>query len=164
MRRCFHDEGHGVVHRLVTIISPAICKVHRFAVAGGSDIALCADTVVTADDAEIGSADRGVGMSLHGDVGYAGSDLSERNGRCLAGDKVKGSEAEKLGAHVKILGSGEARRRRGSSRRPHGRRSDKSGRDAETHGRPGYRGDGGEDHAAHRHCFRWDRSPVAKRV
>jgi enoyl-CoA hydratase len=33
---------------------PVICKVHGFAVAGGSDIALCADTIVMADDAEIG--------------------------------------------------------------------------------------------------------------
>src|SRR5216683_7039114 len=33
---------------------PVICKVHGFAVAGGSDIALCADLVVMAEDAEIG--------------------------------------------------------------------------------------------------------------
>jgi hypothetical protein len=33
---------------------PVICKVHGYAVAGGSDIALCADTIVMADDAEIG--------------------------------------------------------------------------------------------------------------
>jgi hypothetical protein len=33
---------------------PVICKVHGFAIASGSDIALCADTIVMADDAEIG--------------------------------------------------------------------------------------------------------------
>ena len=33
---------------------PVICKVHGYAVAGGSDIALCCDLVVMADDAEIG--------------------------------------------------------------------------------------------------------------
>lgn len=33
---------------------PVICKVHGYAVAGGSDIALCADLVVMADDARIG--------------------------------------------------------------------------------------------------------------
>ena len=33
---------------------PVICKVHGFAVAGGSDIALCADLVIMSDDAEIG--------------------------------------------------------------------------------------------------------------
>jgi len=33
---------------------PVICKVHGFAVAGGSDIALCADIVIMAEDAKIG--------------------------------------------------------------------------------------------------------------
>ncbi len=33
---------------------PVICKVHGYAVAGGSDIALCADIVVMAEDAKIG--------------------------------------------------------------------------------------------------------------
>jgi len=33
---------------------PVICKVHGHAVAGGSDIALCADLVVMAEDAKIG--------------------------------------------------------------------------------------------------------------
>jgi enoyl-CoA hydratase len=33
---------------------PVICRVHGYAVAGGSDIALCADLVVMAEDARIG--------------------------------------------------------------------------------------------------------------
>ncbi|CAK9043598.1 3-hydroxypropionyl-coenzyme A dehydratase (3-hydroxypropionyl-CoA dehydratase) [Durusdinium trenchii] len=33
---------------------PTICKVHGFAVAGGSDIALCCDVVIMAEDAKIG--------------------------------------------------------------------------------------------------------------
>ena len=33
---------------------PVICKVHGFAVAGGSDIALCSDMIVMAEDARIG--------------------------------------------------------------------------------------------------------------
>ena len=35
-------------------MKPVICKVHGFAVAGGSDIALCADMTIMAEDAEIG--------------------------------------------------------------------------------------------------------------
>jgi enoyl-CoA hydratase len=35
-------------------LKPTICKVQGFAVAGGSDIALCCDLVVMADDAQIG--------------------------------------------------------------------------------------------------------------
>jgi enoyl-CoA hydratase len=33
---------------------PVICKVHGFCVAGGTDLALCADLLITADDAKIG--------------------------------------------------------------------------------------------------------------
>ena len=33
---------------------PVMCKVHGFAVAGGSDIALCSDMIVMAEDARIG--------------------------------------------------------------------------------------------------------------
>jgi len=33
---------------------PTICKVHGYAIAGGSDIALCADIVIMAEDAKIG--------------------------------------------------------------------------------------------------------------
>jgi enoyl-CoA hydratase len=35
-------------------LKPVVCKVHGYAVAGGSDIALSADIVVMADDAKIG--------------------------------------------------------------------------------------------------------------
>jgi enoyl-CoA hydratase len=35
-------------------LKPTICKVHGYAVAGGSDMALCCDLVVMADDARIG--------------------------------------------------------------------------------------------------------------
>ena len=33
---------------------PVICKVHGYAIAGGSDIALCADVLVVADNAQLG--------------------------------------------------------------------------------------------------------------
>jgi enoyl-CoA hydratase len=39
---------------LFRALTPSICKVHGHAVAGGSDIALCADLVVMAQDARIG--------------------------------------------------------------------------------------------------------------
>ncbi|MCE8508710.1 crotonase/enoyl-CoA hydratase family protein [Ruegeria pomeroyi] len=35
-------------------VKPVLCKVHGFAVAGGSDIALCADMTIMAEDAQIG--------------------------------------------------------------------------------------------------------------
>jgi enoyl-CoA hydratase len=39
---------------LFRALTPSICKVHGYAVAGGSDIALCCDLVVMAEDAKIG--------------------------------------------------------------------------------------------------------------
>jgi enoyl-CoA hydratase len=35
-------------------LKPTICKVHGYAIAGGSDIALCCDLLLMADDAKIG--------------------------------------------------------------------------------------------------------------
>jgi enoyl-CoA hydratase len=50
-----HDAQHRTVHVAVAqSYRPVIAKVHGFAVAGGSDIALCSDMIVMAEDAEIG--------------------------------------------------------------------------------------------------------------
>ena len=40
---------------------PVVCKVHGFCVAGGTDMALCSDLLVIADDAKIGYPRRGCG-------------------------------------------------------------------------------------------------------
>jgi enoyl-CoA hydratase/carnithine racemase len=51
---------------------PVICKVHGYAVAGGSDIALCADMIVMSTDAKIGYMPTPrLGMPNHGDVGLS---------------------------------------------------------------------------------------------
>lgn len=49
MKRCTDD-----FFSLWRSYKPVICKVHGYAVAGGSDIALCADIVMMAEDARIG--------------------------------------------------------------------------------------------------------------
>ncbi|MDT3737146.1 MAG: crotonase/enoyl-CoA hydratase family protein [Denitratisoma sp.] len=49
MKRCTDD-----FFSLWRSYKPVICKVHGYAVAGGSDIALCADLVIMAEDAKIG--------------------------------------------------------------------------------------------------------------
>ncbi len=49
MKRCTDD-----FFSLWRSYKPVICKVHGYAVAGGSDIALCADIVIMAEDAKIG--------------------------------------------------------------------------------------------------------------
>jgi len=71
-----------------------ICKVHGFAVAGGSDIALCADTIVMADDAEIGlHADPRVGVPDDGDVGLSDRAGAGENGCCFTGGQDQGSRS-----------------------------------------------------------------------
>ena len=82
---------------------PVICKVHGFAGAGGSDIALCADTIVMADDAEIGYMPTRVwGCPTTAMWVYRmGPERAKR--MLFTGDKIKGPEAEKLGLVLKSV-------------------------------------------------------------
>lgn len=78
-------------------LTPVVCKVHGFAVAGGSDIALCADLVVMADDARIGYPPARVwgcpttAMWVH----RVGVERAKR--MLLTGDLVDGREAAAMG-------------------------------------------------------------------
>jgi enoyl-CoA hydratase len=76
---------------------PVIAKVRGFAVAGGSDIALCADMIVMAEDARIGYMPARVwgcpttAMWLY----RLGPEKAKR--MLFTGDTIDGKEAEKLG-------------------------------------------------------------------
>jgi len=76
---------------------PVICKVHGYAVAGGSDIALCCDLVVMADDAKIGYMPSRVwGCPTTAMWVYRlGAEGAKR--MLLTGDKIDGREAERIG-------------------------------------------------------------------
>ncbi|HEU4988055.1 MAG TPA: crotonase/enoyl-CoA hydratase family protein [Rhizobiaceae bacterium] len=76
---------------------PVICKVHGFAVAGGSDIALCSDIIVMAEDAEIGYMPVRVwGCPTTAMWVYRlGPERAKR--MLFTGDKIDGREAERLG-------------------------------------------------------------------
>lgn len=76
---------------------PVICKVHGFAVAGGSDIALCSDLVVMAEDAEIGYMPVRVwGCPTTAMWVYRlGPERAKR--MLFTGDRIKGVEAERIG-------------------------------------------------------------------
>jgi len=82
---------------------PVVCKVHGFAVAGGSDIALCADLVVMAEDARIGYMPARVwgcpttAMWLY----RLGPERAKR--MLFTGDKIDGREAERLGLVLKAV-------------------------------------------------------------
>jgi enoyl-CoA hydratase len=76
---------------------PVICKVHGYAVAGGSDIALCADIVVMAEDARIGYMPARVwGCPTTAMWVYRlGAEKAKR--MLLTGDTVDGKAAERMG-------------------------------------------------------------------
>ena len=82
---------------------PVICKVHGFAVAGGSDIALCSDIVLMAEDARIGYMPARVwGCPTTAMWVYrVGAERAKR--MLLTGDKIDGREAEKLGLVYKAV-------------------------------------------------------------
>jgi enoyl-CoA hydratase len=82
---------------------PVICKVHGFAVAGGSDIALCADLVVMAEDARIGYMPARVwGCPTTAMWVYRlGAEKAKR--MLLTGDTVDGREAERMGLVLKAV-------------------------------------------------------------
>lgn len=84
-------------------LKPVICKVQGFAVAGGSDIALCADIVIMAEDAEIGYMPARVwGCPTTAMWVYRlGPERAKR--MLLTGDKVDGREAARLGLVLKAV-------------------------------------------------------------
>ncbi len=76
---------------------PVLCKVQGYAVAGGSDIALCADIVVMAEDARIGYMPARVwGCPTTAMWVYRlGAEKAKR--MLLTGDTVDGATAERMG-------------------------------------------------------------------
>src|SRR4051812_11470028 len=82
---------------------PVICKVHGYAVAGGSDIALCSDIVIMADDAQIGYPPArvwGCPTTMMW-VYRLGAEKAKR--MLLTGDLITGKEAEKMGLIYKSI-------------------------------------------------------------
>ncbi|TMM55462.1 crotonase/enoyl-CoA hydratase family protein [Sulfitobacter sabulilitoris] len=88
---------------LFRAMKPVICKVHGFAVAGGSDIALCCDLVVMADDAQIGYMPSRVwGCPTTAMWVYRlGPEKAKR--MMFTGDKITGIEAADMGLVLKSV-------------------------------------------------------------
>lgn len=76
---------------------PVICKIQGYAVAGGSDIALCSDLVVMAENAEIGYMPSRVwGCPTTAMWVYRlGAEGAKR--MLFTGDRIDGREAERIG-------------------------------------------------------------------
>ncbi|MCP4072693.1 MAG: crotonase/enoyl-CoA hydratase family protein [Hyphomicrobiales bacterium] len=82
---------------------PVVCKVQGHAVAGGSDIALCADFLIMAEDAEIGYMPARVwGCPTTAMWTYRiGAQNAKR--MLLTGDKIDGIEAARIGLALKAV-------------------------------------------------------------
>lgn len=93
--------------RLWRSYKPVIAKVHGFAVAGGSDIALCCDIVIMAETARIGYMPARVwGCPTTAMWVYRlGAERAKR--MLLTGDKIDGREAERLGLVYKAVPEAE---------------------------------------------------------
>jgi len=84
-------------------MKPVVCKVHGFAVAGGSDIALCADITIMGETAKIGY----MPVRVWGTPTTAmwiyrlGAEKAKR--MLFTGDKVDGREAEAMGLVLKAV-------------------------------------------------------------
>jgi enoyl-CoA hydratase len=88
---------------LFRAMKPVLCKVHGFAVAGGSDIALCSDITIMGDTAQIGYMPSRVwgcpttAMWVH----RLGPEKAKR--MMFTGDKISGIEAAEMGLVLKSV-------------------------------------------------------------
>jgi enoyl-CoA hydratase len=82
---------------------PVICKIHGYAVAGGSDIALCSDIIVMEDTARIGYMPTRVwGCPTTAMWIYRlGAERAKR--MLFTGDKITGTEAAQMGLVYKAV-------------------------------------------------------------
>lgn len=82
---------------------PTIAKVQGYAVAGGSDIALCCDFVIMADDADIGYMPARVWGCPTTAMWVYRVGMEKAKRMLLTGDKVKGPEAVAMGLVLKSV-------------------------------------------------------------
>jgi len=82
-------------------MKPVLCKVHGYAVAGGSDIALCADMTVMAETAEIGYMPARVWGSPTTAMWVYRLGAEKAKRMLFTGDRITGREAEEMGLVLK---------------------------------------------------------------
>ncbi len=79
---------------------PVVCKVHGFCVAGGTDMALCSDLLVIADDAKIGYPPARVWGSPTTSVWFHRIGLEKSKRLLFTGDCLSGKEAKEWGLAI----------------------------------------------------------------
>jgi enoyl-CoA hydratase len=86
---------------------PVLCKVHGFAVAGGSDIALCADLVVMGENARIGYMPARVWGCPTTAMWVYRLGIEQAKRMLFTGDTVDGGEAARMGLVLKAVPEAE---------------------------------------------------------
>ena len=86
---------------------PVVCKVHGYAVAGGSDIALCCDLVIMAEDAQIGYPPARVWGCPTTAMWVYRVGAERAKGLLLTGDLIDGAQAERIGLVTKSVPAAE---------------------------------------------------------
>ncbi|CAF1244010.1 unnamed protein product [Didymodactylos carnosus] len=84
-------------------LKPVICKIHGDALAGGSDIALCCDFIIMANEAYIGYMPARVWGCPTTAMWIYRLGVEKAKRMLLTGDKINGVEAEKLGLVLKSV-------------------------------------------------------------
>src|SRR5574338_47386 len=79
---------------------PVVCKVHGFCVAGGTDMALCSDLLVIADDAKIGYPPARVWGSPTTSLWFYRLGLEKAKRLLFTGDSLSGNEAKEWGLAI----------------------------------------------------------------
>ncbi len=79
---------------------PVVCKVHGFCVAGGTDMALCSDLLVIADDAKIGYQPARVWGSPTTSLWFYRLGLEKAKRLLFTGDCLSGKEAKEWGLAI----------------------------------------------------------------
>ena len=91
---------------------PTIAKVHGYAVAGGSDIALCCDLLVMADDAKIGYMPTRVWGCPTTAMWTFRLGAARAKQMMFTGDLITGKQRRRVGPREHRRARGRARRRR----------------------------------------------------
>lgn len=94
--------GRNVRHFMSLFHSdkPVVCKVHGFCVAGGTDMALCSDLLVIADDAKIGYPPARVWGSPTTSLWFYRLGLEKAKRLLFTGDCLSGKEAKEWGLAI----------------------------------------------------------------
>ncbi|MFN8160488.1 MAG: crotonase/enoyl-CoA hydratase family protein [Solirubrobacterales bacterium] len=86
---------------------PVICKVHGYCVAGGTDMALCSDLLVVAEDAKIGYPPARVWGSPTTALWAHRVGIMRAKRLLLTGDSLTGAEAAEWGLATEAVPAGE---------------------------------------------------------